>query len=334
MTTSLKKLPVSAQKLRYRGTSGGLLRLMLINFALSAITLGIYSFWAKSKVRAYHYGATEIAGDGFVYHGTGGELLIGALKAIGVLLAIGIGMAALMAGITRVGLQVEAPVAMLLIGLPYLLGALIFLVLFAVAVNGTRRYRLSRSSWRGIRFEFIGGWRQYLSLVVKGTLLSVITLGFYRPYHQNHQHAFLVNHARFGSQPFRYDADARELFVAYLKAVLLTLPTLGLCWLWYAAFRQRYFWDHTRIAGVRFRCSVTGGELLGLSLTNFLLVLVTLGIGIPWAMVRAQRFWSDRLRLQGSVDWPSVHQSAVASSAVGEGLAQQLDVDVDVGIAV
>jgi len=335
MPTIVKKVPVSVQKLRYHGSGGSLLRLLINNVALSMFTLGIYSFWAKSKVRAYHYAATEIAGDRFVYHGTGGELLVGALKAGGVLLAIGIGLGALMAAAILVAPQGQSAlatdVASLLLTILY---ALVFLVLFAVGVNGTRRYRLSRSSWRGIRFAFVGGWRDYLSLVVKGTLLSVITLGFYRPYHQNHQRAFLVNHARFGSQPFHYDAEARELFVAYLKAVLLTLPTLGLCWVWYAAFRQRHFWTHTSIAGVRFRCNVTGGELLGLRLTSFLLVLVTLGFGIPWATVRARRFWSEHLRIQGNVDWAKVHQTAVAASAMGEGLAQQLDVDVDVGVAV
>jgi uncharacterized membrane protein YjgN (DUF898 family) len=321
----------NVQKPRYHGTGGSLLRLAIVNFVLSALTLGIYSFWAKSKVRAFHYGATEMAADRFAYHGTGGELFVGALKAIGVLAAMAIGWALL----TFLGVPATPPAAQpFVLSLVGVLYAALMLVLFAVAVNGARRYRLSRSSWRGIHFAFVGRWQDYLALVVKGALFSVATLGFYSPISQNHQRAFLVNNARYGSQAFRYAAESRDLFIAYLKAVLLTVPTLGLCWVWYAAFRHRYFWEHTSIAGAQFRSTVTGGGLLALSLTNALLVLVTLGLGTPWATVRTHRFWSDQLRLQGKVDWANIHERALPASAVGEGLAQRLHADADVGLAV
>jgi hypothetical protein len=49
---------------------------------LSILTLGVYSFWGRTEVRKYVWSQSEFEGDRFAYHGTGGELLRGWLKAI------------------------------------------------------------------------------------------------------------------------------------------------------------------------------------------------------------------------------------------------------------
>jgi uncharacterized membrane protein YjgN (DUF898 family) len=171
-----------------------------------------------------------------------------------------------------------------------------------------------------------------VKLIVKGTLLSIVSLGFYTPFFQNERRAFLVRNSRFGSEPFLYDGDARELFGQYIKALLLTIPTLGLYWYWYSAFKHRYFWNHTHMRGARFRSSVTGDELLVLQLSNFFLVILTAGIAAPWAMVRVHEFWCDNLALHGTVDWARVRQEAQEAAATGEGIAEGMDVDIGIGM--
>lgn len=323
-------MPGSTHKLSYHATGGSFFALGLKNALLTMITLGIYSSWARNNVRAFHYSHTELGDERFAYHGTGGELFSGALKA-GLVLFV---LAMLYGGGTiLVGryMNVEVLPPNIQIAFTLALYAVIGL-LVVVAINGARRYRLSRSSWRGIRFSFHGQTNDYLALMVKGFLLSVVTLGFYRPIFQSQARAFMVNNARFGSEPFEYDGDGRELFGDYLRAVLLTIPTLGLAWVWYAAARHRYFWDHTRIAGARFSSTVTGGELLSLSLTNALLVIFTLGIGAPWAMVRLHQFWASNLRLHGAPEWATIEQRAQDASATHEGLAEGMDIDVGIGL--
>jgi uncharacterized membrane protein YjgN (DUF898 family) len=171
-----------------------------------------------------------------------------------------------------------------------------------------------------------------VKLMVRGTLLSIITLGFYGPVFQNQRRSFLVNNVRFGSEPFMYDGDGRELFAQYVKAILLTIPTLGIYWIWYAAFRHRYFWNHSSMRGARFRCMVTGDELFMLHATNLLLVIFTLGIGATWAVTRTHSFWCENVSLHGTVDWASIQQSAQEAAATGEGLAEGFDVDVGIGM--
>lgn len=317
----------STHKVKYHGTGGSLFGLVLKNLLLTIVTLGIYSFWAKNNVREFHYGHTELGDERFAYHGTGKELFLGAAKAMLIFFTLGVVLAVVMPQVIK--LAGGSPIVpMVFMGGFYLF---IFLVVI-YAINGARRYRLSRSSWRGIRFAFHGRWQEFLGLVVSGTLLSIVTLGFYMPYFQNRARAFFVNNAAFGSEPFVYNGEGRHLIGNYVKAVLLTIPTLGLYWVWYAAFRHRYFWNHTRIAGARFSSTVEGGELLKLQLTNMLLVVFTLGIGMPWAAVRTQAFWADNMRLHGAPDWATITQRAQTASATSEGLAEGLDVDVGMGM--
>jgi uncharacterized membrane protein YjgN (DUF898 family) len=319
----------TGERLKFLGQGGTLLGIALINGLLSILTLGFYSFWAKTKIRQFFYSETELAGDRFAYHGTGKELLIGSLKATGVLFVLyGVFLGVFMLMGTP---EPNAPPTITQ-SILTLLFPLAFFVLLTIAITGARRYRLSRSSWRGIRFRFVGRWQDYLWLMVRGVLLSIVTLGFYAPHFQNLRRAFLVNNTRFGSLAFSYDGDGWKLFRAFLKALLLTLPTLGLCWVWYAATRNRYFWKHTRAGPARFQSTVTGGALLGLFVTNLLLVICTFGVGTPWAMVRAAAFSADNLYLQGAIDWDTVEQQAQGVSATGEGMAAAFDVDVDVGL--
>jgi uncharacterized membrane protein YjgN (DUF898 family) len=322
-------MAASTRPIRYHGTGGTLLGIMLLNGLLSVLTLGIYSFWAKTKVRQYFYSETELAGDRFAWHGTGRELLGGTLKATAVI--IGLSLLFTLATMFLAPVEPGQPpgTAVMLVSLGFWL---MFFLLLPIAINGARRYRLSRSSWRGVRFRFTGRWADYLALVLKGTLLSVVSLGFYLPFFLNEARGFLINNARFGSLPFTYDADGKELFKAYLLHLLLTIPTLGLCWIWFLAFRHRYFWSHTSVGPATFRSTVTGGGMLALSATNGLLVVLTLGIGAPWALTRSMRYISDHLALRGDVDWSTVEQEAERPDATGEGMAEGLDVDVDVGL--
>lgn len=59
------------------------------------------------------------------------------------------------------------------------------LVITPVAIVGSRRYRLSRASWRGIRFSFEGRAREFARIFIPGALLSCLTLGLYYPFFHN-----------------------------------------------------------------------------------------------------------------------------------------------------
>jgi uncharacterized membrane protein YjgN (DUF898 family) len=299
----------------FHGEGGQLLGIFLVNLLLTAVTFGIYSFWARTKIRRYMWSQTEFEGDRFTYHGTGGELLKGWLMAMAVFFGLGLLIAVVMPRFGGAGTVLGPIVAWLCI-----------LCLVPVAIIGARRYRLSRTTWRGIRFSVRGDVGEFVKLYLGKVFLTVITLGLYSPYMQNDVRRYLTENSYFGTHRFGYDGEGRDLFKPFLVSILLTIPTLGLCWIWYYARRHRQFWGHTTFGGARFVSTVTGGGLFMLGLTSWLLVVFTLGIGTPWALVRLRRFFCDNLALEGELDPSAIRQEAVAATAMGEAFADALDV--------
>jgi uncharacterized membrane protein YjgN (DUF898 family) len=302
--------PISGKPL-FHGTGGALFGIHIVNMILTVLTIGIYHFWGKVKVRNYVYGQTELFGERFAYHGTGRELFIGWLKAMGILLV----------GLVTIKLLSTLYPAFNLLIIP----AMVVIIPFAMV--GARRYRMSRLSWQGIRFSFRGTVKKALGLYTKGTLLSIVTLGVYKPYFHANMQNFWGNLTYFGSAPFRYDGKGGDLLGAYLLALLLTPVTLGIYWFWYWAKLRRYDWEHTSFEGVRFSSTITGGGLFALGLGNLVLFAFTLGLARPWVIVRTVRFEFDHLTMEGSVEFEKIKQDARRAPATGEGLMDQLDID-------
>jgi uncharacterized membrane protein YjgN (DUF898 family) len=313
--------PAASRYLQFHGWTGSLFAIQAVNVLLTLLTLGIYYFWGKARVRAYLLGQSDLERDRFAYHGTGRELLVGFVKGVVVF------------GVPVVTLSVlpqvyGAPAAVVnaLSSLLWLVG----LLLVPVAMVGSRRYRLSRTSWRGIRFSFRGPVREFVGIFVAGTILTSITLGIYYPVFVTRRQAFMVSHAYFGSRKFDFDGRGRALIGSFLLMVLLFLPTFGLSWFWFSARRNRFFAEHTRFGATRFRSTVTGGRLAWLQISNVVAIVLTLGLAWPWTVVRGVRFYFRYLTLEGPFDVSDVLQDVRAASATGEGLAGLLDADFGV----
>jgi uncharacterized membrane protein YjgN (DUF898 family) len=329
VSVALERPPVAPPRrtagthhLVFSGRAGSLLGIHIVNVFLTLLTLGVYSFWAKARVRRYLFAQAELDGDRFAFHGRGLEMLVGFIKAI---IVFGLPLAALQ----YVPHLVDAgrPVTVVTSVAAYAL----LTVILPVARTGARRYRLSRTSWRGIRFSFRGRTVEFVRIYVVGALLTMLTLGLYYPVFATRNQAFLIRQSHFGTARFNFDGRGAELLADFLYALLLTLPTLGFVWFWYVARQRRYFWNHTTLLTARFRATITGWHLFRLKLGNLMLILLTLGLGWPWATVRVARFWCRHLTLEGALDLAAIQQEAQPASATGEGLLGLLEADLDIG---
>ncbi len=313
--------PSRGRKLTFHGSAGTLFGIHTVNILLTLVTLGFYRFWGKVKIRRYILSQTAFEGDRFGYHGTGKELLLGFVKA---LLFVGLPIAAL----SWAGQLTED--TLIQVGARLLTSSLV-MVFIPIAIVGARRYRLSRTSWRGIRFSFRGRTRAFVKLFVRGWLLSGLTLSLYYPFFETNRHGFLVSHSYFGQRRLRFDGRGRDLFGSYLLALLLLLPTLGFYWFWFQAKKARYYWEHTAFETARFRSTVTGRLVMNLTLSNVLLLLVTLGFAWPWVLVRSMRFAFAYVTIDGPLDLDGIVQEPQAASATGDALSNFFGADVDLG---
>ena len=74
----------------YAGSAGRVGRIALVNTFLALITIGVYRFWGKTRLRQYLWGAVRFQGDSLEYTGRPIELFLGFLIAIGVLFPFGV----------------------------------------------------------------------------------------------------------------------------------------------------------------------------------------------------------------------------------------------------
>ena len=81
---------VGIQQPAYDGDAGELLPIVLVNAVLSLVTLGLFRFWAKTRLRRYFLSRISFMGDRLAYTGTGKELFIGFLIVLMVLIPFSI----------------------------------------------------------------------------------------------------------------------------------------------------------------------------------------------------------------------------------------------------
>jgi uncharacterized membrane protein YjgN (DUF898 family) len=309
------------RELGFHGRGGTLFGIHVVNVCFTLATLGVYAFSAKVRVRRYLLAQSALDGDRFAYHGTGPELLRGFVKAL-LIFFLPVVLVQLAAALAKDQWMTTAA---------SLLTSALIVLLAPLGVVAARRYRLSRTSWRAIRFSFDGRVREYATLFLKASLLMPLTLGLYYPIFHARSHAFLVSHSRFGQRAFGFDGTPRDTLRPFLVAVVLVLPTLGMSLLWHLAWRRRYYWAHTTFDRARFRCIVTGGQLLRLWVVNVLLLLVTLGLAWPWVRVRNARFALNTLVLEGPVDVAAVVQTAPTASATGDAVSSFFGAGFEIG---
>lgn len=173
---------------------------------LTIITLGIYRFWYRTALRRYYWHNTTLAGDGFEYTGTGRELFIGFLIALAIFLPLYL-------VVTLIGLfggQVLGPI------LSTIVATLIMPAVVQVLIYRARRYRLTRTRYRGVRFHQSGSGVGYLLRTMKWLILTALTLGILLPYLRRALERYKIENTWYGSAQGAFSAPVKPLMKSWL----------------------------------------------------------------------------------------------------------------------
>ena len=207
--------PSAATTAAYR-SDGGLAWLALRTALFTVLTLGVYRFWMKTRLREYYWGATRLDGEPLEYTGRPMELLLGFLIAIFFLaIYLGVVVTILMAAgllaiediMSETGQSVLTSISLIAV-LPFI----------PYASYRSQRYLLSRTRWRGIRFGLdLAAW-SYAGRWLLWTLASVLTLGLLSPIADFSLRRFITERMTYGDQKFRLVGKGGGLYYAYLPA--------------------------------------------------------------------------------------------------------------------
>lgn len=331
----------------------------LPNLVLTIATLGIYRFWATTRVRRYLWSRTVFMGDRLEWSGTGLELFRSGLVALLVVL-VPLAIANL---VIRQLLVNGYTVVGQVLSLVVLTG---FYILTGIAVFRGLRYRLSRTNWRGIRggshdqgvkYGLAYAWKNVVGMLPLGALMpwAMVSLWNQR-----------WNAMSFG--PWTFAARGRVsglklpflwCYVAPIVAiglialiiwsgmivtffgieprtpvewVLIRLPALfgflflySLIMLAYYASFFRQMVRSTSLGDINFSFNAGATDWMELYIVDFLLVLFTLGLGSVFLSYRHWTFYLRNLQTEGRIDFDAVRQSDTPAPRQGEGLLDAFD---------
>jgi uncharacterized membrane protein YjgN (DUF898 family) len=242
----------------FSGTRREFFDLVKRGAALELVTLGFYRFWLLTDIRRHLWSNTLVDGDAAEYTGRGKELLIGFLIALAILVPIYLGY-------FLIGLEAEhyqAFASIPLIAFFYLFGQF--------AIYRARRYRLTRTVWRGVRFWMTGsGWIYALQASLWG-LLMILTLGLILPWRAAALERYKMRHSHYGDLQGRFEGRGWEFFKRGWWLWLLTpialyiIPIAPFVYAGYKAIEWRWWLSGIRFGEVRLESSLPKSALIGL----------------------------------------------------------------------
>lgn len=332
----------------FRGQGHEYLRIWLVNVALTVLTLGVYSAWAKVRREKYFHRNFMVDGASFDYHGNPRAILLGRM-----VLVVLIGLASFAEHLGKTA---------------HIVASLVSIFVFPWLLVRSLQFRARNTSYRGLRFSFSGTYRQALALYLLHGGLTLLTLGLYFPAFLRRQKAFAVDHLAFGDARCRFAAGtaafyrglalpmalwialgvgAIALFIAVaagigkggasLMAMLfgpLILAALALVVnlvvVPYAhVVGTNLLWNGAQLGNARFRSTQRVRAYLGLTLSNWLLTLLTLGFFWPLAQIRKARFRARNLVVvnPGALDGITGRGQA-SPNALGDAATDAFDLDI------
>lgn len=350
METQQTQAPRTAT-VQFTGQAGEYFRIWIVNIALTVVTLGIYSAWAKVRKLRYFYGNTSIEDGHFDYHAKPRTILIGRVIAVSLLFVYYL-------------MSQYVPTAGIAI-------IVIVILLIPVLVVRAKVFQFRNTSYHGLRFNFQRNYKESFIVFYGGALIAILSLGLAAPSAIYMRNKFVANNAGYGQTQFEFSGRQGEFYAIFWRSVgLAMLGGLGMVLLvsvfgaaasmlegslpiaaipfvsvfitlplfaFYAAIgiyvqtRQRnYVWNTTTLGGNRFESTLSVRSMVFILLSNAVAIALSLGLLIPWAQVRLARYTAEHMTVHLADDWREyLAASDSQGSALGEEIGEAFDVEVE-----
>jgi uncharacterized membrane protein YjgN (DUF898 family) len=257
-------MPVS-----FSGDRGEFFRLVRRGAALEAVTVGFYRFWLTTDIRRHLWSNTHIDGDAAEYTGRAKELLIGFLIALAIIVPVY--LAYFLAGLEAE--RYKAFASFPLLAFFYLFGQF--------AIYRARRYRLTRTVWRGVRFWMNGSGWAYAGRAALWGLLMILTLGLILPWREAALERYKMRHSYYGDLQGSFEGRGWEFFKRgwwlwpLAPIALYVFPLAPFVYGAFKAVQWRWWLSGIRFGDVRLESTMRRGALIGLywKMIGWILVL-------------------------------------------------------------
>ena len=250
--------PALPGSVSFSGKRGDFRALVTRGALLELVTVGFYRFWLTTDIRRHLWSDTAVDDDAFEYTGRGKELLVGFLFALAIIVPVYLAYFLISVEAARFKAFASFP----LLALFYLFGQF--------AIYRARRYSLTRTVWRGVRFWMTGsGWAYAAYAALWGALVG-LTLGLMLPWREASLERYKMRHTYYGDLQGSFEGRGWDFFKCGWWLWLLApiaLYVFPLAPFVYAAFKAvewRWWLSGMRFGGVRLESTLPRGALIGL----------------------------------------------------------------------
>lgn len=186
---------------------------------LTILTLGIYRFWMKSRLRRWYWSAIRPGGIPLEYVGLPAEKLLGFLVAV-VILAFYIGVVNLILMFVSFSLLANnfAAYAVSLAGV---------VPIWFFARYRARRYVLARTRWRGIRFGLEPGAWGYAIRALGHWFVTILSLGVLWPRMTFGLEKYRTDRTYFGSARLHQGGHWQMLWPSFVHVLIGAALSVG-----------------------------------------------------------------------------------------------------------
>ncbi|MBL4582995.1 MAG: DUF898 domain-containing protein [Pseudomonadales bacterium] len=332
------------ETISFNGSADEFFKIWIVNIALTILTLGIYSAWAKVRTNRYFYGNTELAGSSFEYLATPMDILKGRFVAVIIFAAY-------------TAISELWPVAGLVLYLP------IMLVIPWLIIRSLQ-FRAHNTAYRNIRFSYHGEYSNAAGVYIGAAILTLITAGLAYPYFIYKQYQLLAKR-RFGETSFQLNVEVKAFFVIYAISSAILFGVIAIST--FAAFQLNVIenieafaqyslavvlffmilfmaigayiqsrttnlvWNNLTLGQHEFSSTLQARTLAQIYITNLAAIILTCGLATPWAAIRTARYRLEQTKVMVAGDLDQfTAQAADASKPFGEEIGEAFGLDFGV----
>lgn len=353
---------VTTYPLSFTGSAAEYFRIWIVNVALSVITLGFYTPWARVRTRKYFYGHTWLDGHNFEYTANPWALLRGYL-----IVAVFWGAYALSS---------QFPYR----GSDWVIGiiAALFVLTYPWLVRQSMRFLARSTVHRGLSFRFLGTLPAAYMSYGLANLAAIFSAGLALPWAWSVQRDYQVSGVAYGSAQGRFRGDVGAFYVmaltgvalafggsmilgllglvlsgglalsnlgslntqddSFVNAILITVVAAyvgffvlyGLAGQYVRGAIMKYVLSNVELGGVvRLGSNINPWMLVWITISNYVAQVFTLGLLTPWAAVRRTKYVLDHIQVRAITsldDFTAVNSAQ--EIALGEAATELLDINI------
>ena len=345
----------------FKGNASEYFRIWIVNIALTILTLGIYSAWAKVRSNRYMYANTYLNGSNFEYNADPikiltGRIIVVSLYALFVLFSQYLMMFKIAGGIAVVAL----------LAMPWL-------------VRQAVSFKLRNTSYRNVPFRYDGKVSSFYGFFILHIFLNIITFMLIFPYSYVKFKKLVIDHAHYGDGEFKFSGTTGDAYAIYIQifvwsslfifAVFMVLGLVGagigtmfgdffrnlgegtigpevigsivgvgifLIYVpfifWNKGFSDGYFSnfvrDNTSLNTAPLKGEMKPFKLGVISATNALAIFFSLGLLYPWTQIRYLKYKLEHTAFACEDYEQFESHGYVTGSTVGEEMVDFFDIDI------